>query len=788
MQKDGYDIGAAFAAIEEELTASMMRNMKRHRAEETKEGIQWSMWQAEQLKALERYKRENKKRYAGKFQSLNREIEELIRKARETGGMEQERAILNAIRNGFKAEKISPGMTAEFFKLNERKLEVLMEAVTHDMEKAETAVLRMSEDQYRKIIFNAQVYANTGAGTYEQAVDMASRDFLAAGLNCIQYANGARHMLSDYADMAIRTASKRAYLQGEGEKRQEWGISTVIMNKRGNPCPKCLPFVGKVLIDDVWSGGRKDGVDPETGKRYPLMSKAIEAGLYHPRCKDSHTTYFPGISTADDTWTKKELEAIGQNYAREQKEQYAKRQAEKYGRLAEHSLDEENQRRYAARREEWKKRHAVCNKENIKSEIHTIKSQIADIQEQMNDNIKQRLFDKGIQANIEGAGEYHKEAFEALKHLDKLTDEYRSTIASYTVGKTAHTQTEYGTAYTLNGKTAITVQPIAHRVNKAIDALGLGKKQPLGTTYHEFAHSLSQSREKVDPEFWKEIRKIKREYEGIRGKSNWFDVKISDYASKDVDEFLAEAFTQAKLSDTPSPYSKRVLDVVDKYFKKEIQNQKKYKIKAAEWAGQPEGEGRGVNIKKSYADFLSRLREDQSLDAHKSRMALYAESTQILEDNELPAPFAYIPDLDVIKYNPNAPYIGDYDMDYVFAHEISHRMDELEYHSWENEKFLQAIEICARKVYAQREKVQNWFEPGGQYEQSFAISDIISALTNGEMAGMVGHSEAYWSEIWLKAMELFADISAADILELPEKEELRGLLKELFKAYEEMVR
>lgn len=357
VQKDEYDIRAAFATIEEELTASMMRNMERHRAEETKEGIQWSMWQAEQLKALERYKRENKKRYAGKFQSLNKEIEELIRKARETGGMEQERAILNAIRNGFKAEKISPGMEAEFFKLNERKLEALIEAVTHDMEKAETAVLRMSEDQYRKIIFNAQVYANTGAGTYEKAVDMASRDFLAAGINCIQYANGARHMLSDYADMAIRTASKRAYLQGEGEKRQEWGISTVIMNKRGNPCPKCLPFVGKVLIDDVWSGGRKDGVDPETGKRYPLMSKAIEAGLYHPRCKDSHTTYFPGISTADDTWTKKELEAIGQNYAREQKEQYAERQAEKYGRLAEYSLDAENQRRYGIKAKEWKRAH-----------------------------------------------------------------------------------------------------------------------------------------------------------------------------------------------------------------------------------------------------------------------------------------------------------------------------------------------------------------------------------------------------------------------------------------------
>ena len=346
-----YDLAAAFEAIEDELIRSMIRNMDRHRAEETREGGQWSMWQAEQLKALEKYKRENQKRYKGRFKTLNREIEDLIRRARQTGGMEQEKRILQAIRKGFKVQgrNRSPAheaMTAEFFKLNDRKLEALIDATTHDMEAAEAAVLRKANDDYRKAIFNAQVYANTGAGTYEKAVDMATKDMLSRGLNCIVYANGARHTLSDYADMAIRTASKRAYLQGEGEKRQEWGISTVIVNKRGNPCPKCLPFVGKVLIDDVWSGGPEDGIDPETGKKYPLMSYAISKGLYHPRCKDSHTTYFPGISTADDTWTKEELKAIGQEYEAEQKQQYAKRQEEKYERLAEYSLDAENKKRY----------------------------------------------------------------------------------------------------------------------------------------------------------------------------------------------------------------------------------------------------------------------------------------------------------------------------------------------------------------------------------------------------------------------------------------------------------
>ena len=344
-----YDIGAAFKAIEDELIASMIRNMDRHRAEETKEGIEWSMWQAEQLKALEKYKRDNQKRFKGRFQDLNKEMGELIRISRQRGNMQQEVKILDAIRKGFPAKKISQGVTAEFFRLNDRKLEALIKATTNDMQQAETAVLRMANDQYRKAIFNAQVYANSGAGTYEKAVDMATKDILTRGLNCVEYANGARHTLADYADMAIRTASKRAYLQGEGEKRQEWGITTVIIAKRGNPCPKCLPFVGKVLIDDVWSGGKKsDGP-------YPLMSKAIASGLYHPRCQDSHTTYFPGISTADDTWTEKELEAVGQTNKQEAGQQYVKRQAEKYGRLAEYSLSPENQKQYKQKSEKWER-------------------------------------------------------------------------------------------------------------------------------------------------------------------------------------------------------------------------------------------------------------------------------------------------------------------------------------------------------------------------------------------------------------------------------------------------
>lgn len=343
-----YDIEKAFRAIEDELIASMIRNLDRHRAEEDELGFNWTQWQVEQLKALEKYKADNKTCFAGRFSDINSSIDAMIFTARQTGGTEQEQKILRAIKKGLKASKVSQGTEGAFFKLNTRKLDALIKATKADFAKAEHSMLRMSEDKYRQIIFNAQVYANTGAGTYEKVVDMATRDFLKAGINCIEYANGARHTVKDYARMAIQTASKRAYLTGEGEMRQSWGISTVVMNKRANACPKCLPFVGKILIDDVWSGGKaSDGP-------YPLMSSAMAAGLYHPNCKDIHTTYFPELDEEPDgKFTKKELEKVKEDYRQDQKRQYANRMVEQFDRLAKYSLDPDNQKMYAARKEQW---------------------------------------------------------------------------------------------------------------------------------------------------------------------------------------------------------------------------------------------------------------------------------------------------------------------------------------------------------------------------------------------------------------------------------------------------
>lgn len=366
-----YNIKEAFERIENELIDSMMRNFSRHRAEETKEGYNWTQWQAEQLKSLEEYRKHNAKKFGKRFKTINSKVEEMIRTAKADGNASQEAEILEAVKDGFKApKKPSAHSTAEFFKVNDRKLDALIKSTTDDLKRAETAVLRMSDDKYRKAIYNAQVAMNTGAVTYEKAVDMACKDMLNAGLNCVEYKNGARHTLSDYADMAVKTANKRAYLRGEGEKRAEWGVSLVVVNSRQGGCPDCAKYIGKVFIDDVYSNGKKsDG-------NYPLLSTAIKNGLFHPRCKDSTSTYYPELDDLDAPLSDDEIKELDRQRGIEEKQQYAQRQAERFDRRAEYSLDKDNKRIAQTRADEWHDR-ANTLEEKVKKAENSLPESVA---------------------------------------------------------------------------------------------------------------------------------------------------------------------------------------------------------------------------------------------------------------------------------------------------------------------------------------------------------------------------------------------------------------------------
>ena len=402
-----YDISHAFQRIEETLIQSLKRNLTRHLNEEKMENMNWSAWQTEQLKALEQFKKDNKKLFKNDFSTINSDIEELIRKSYENGKLEQEKVILEAIKNGdfssnnksinkmwhiYKTtknkrikkkqltriyEKVNQ-TESSFFKINEKKLKALIDETKENFEKAELSILRYSNDKYRKIIYDAQVYANTGSGTPQQAIDMATKDFLSKGINNIEYSNGAMVNIASYAEMAIRTANKRAYLQGQGEKRNEWGVHTVLVPNRGGGCPYCIKFQGKVFIDDVWSGGT-EAESNSTG--YPLLSTAVKARLFHPNCKDTVVTYFPGINTKPIPPTEAELEVKKQNYVIEQKQRYNERQIRKYKRLELGSTDDGNIEKYHNKRIQWQNYNKeFCEEHGLKRRYDREKVKVKEVE------------------------------------------------------------------------------------------------------------------------------------------------------------------------------------------------------------------------------------------------------------------------------------------------------------------------------------------------------------------------------------------------------------------------
>jgi hypothetical protein len=356
-----YDIGEAFQKIEEEMIASMSRNLKRHLLKEKEEGLNYAMWQAEQLSALNNYRKDNKKKFEDYFSTIDSQIESVLNRAYEYGAMDQEIAILEAIQEGYKIYNYNgaKSVRTQFFKINERKMNALIEATQRDMAKAEVAMLRRANDEYRKIIFNTEVFYNSGAGTLRQCVDMATKDFLSKGIACIEYANGTRVGIDVYSSMALRTAQTRAYLQGEATKRDEWGINTVIVNRRGVACPKCLQWVGKVYYDDVW--GNSEIPNPP---KYKRLSEAIAGGLYHPNCKDVHTTFFEDVSEPPKPLTKQEEAEANRVYELEQQQRYNERQIRKYKRLSNGAVDPENQLRYQHKFEAWRAKQVEFVKAN----------------------------------------------------------------------------------------------------------------------------------------------------------------------------------------------------------------------------------------------------------------------------------------------------------------------------------------------------------------------------------------------------------------------------------------
>lgn len=195
-----------------------------------------------------------------------------------------------------------------------------------------------------------------------------------------------------------------------------------------------------------------------------------------------------------------------------------------------------------------------------------------------------------------------------------------------------------------------------------------------------------------------------------------------------------------------------------------------------------------TTIVKSQDDFKDILNNSKGEAAHVTRMSMYSEYTEYVENDKISAPFQYSVTNDVIYYNSKAPNFELYDTNYVQAHELSHRMDMLQYESYKNKDFINAIDTCRKRIMNNAQEIQTWFDESGKYENDFAISDIISALSSNSIEVPIGHNNDYWSDPNNVALEIFANISSIDVIGNSSKAEFKSALKELYESYKEIVK
>ena len=356
-----YDIGKIFEQMELDLISSMHRAFYFHQSEQMKEGFEWEQWQLTKLREMEKYRKRNKDIVDSYSKPIQQAIDRELR-GNYSKGQNRFKTFLDKVKGffGWKSKSHSsiefpediqevqtvreyihkelgrPGAVPQetnFFGVNDKKLEALIKTVNEDLNKAQYSVLRKMDDVYRQTIFKSHMYLQNGVKTLPQAIDMATKDFLAKGIDSITYKNGARVNIASYAEMCLRTANHRATLLGEGKKRDEYGIHTVVVSAHANTCKMCEPWQGKVLIDDVFSHGTKLDGD------YQLLSEAVTAGLLHPNCRHSITTFFPGITNLPKVPDGKEAIKL---YEAEQKQRYLERQIRKWKRIESGSVDARN--------------------------------------------------------------------------------------------------------------------------------------------------------------------------------------------------------------------------------------------------------------------------------------------------------------------------------------------------------------------------------------------------------------------------------------------------------------
>lgn len=212
-------------------------------------------------------------------------------------------------------------------------------------------ITRAAMDVYRGIITRVTGGPLLGVETRRTASQRALNLFARRGITGFTDRAGRNWDVASYAEMAVRSVTARAAIDGHTDALGELGVGLVIVSDAPLECPLCLPWEGEVLALSGPPGARTERHEAAVqapGIRGLLRTRTVPVhvvgsllearatGLFHPNCRHSLAAYLPGITTRPQAPPHPQ----GATYDDTQHQRYLERQVRAWKRRSAAAMDE----------------------------------------------------------------------------------------------------------------------------------------------------------------------------------------------------------------------------------------------------------------------------------------------------------------------------------------------------------------------------------------------------------------------------------------------------------------
>jgi hypothetical protein len=184
---------------------------------------------------------------------------------------------------------------------------MIADDLTTRLDAAAVRITRFADDAYRAAVASGAVTQVLDRAVPAASQAQAWRELSARGVTGFTDKSGRQWNLATYVEMATRTATQRAYNASHRDRLTQAGITYFTISTTGRPCPLCAPWEGKVLADV----GAGIATEPDASNGNPItfsvaatIEEAVAAGLWHPNCRHTLTSYLPGVTVLKpNQWT-----------------------------------------------------------------------------------------------------------------------------------------------------------------------------------------------------------------------------------------------------------------------------------------------------------------------------------------------------------------------------------------------------------------------------------------------------------------------------------------------------